>query len=97
MEGVSVARKLRAVGEGDAPSRPAPKTLLEATQGTRRELLVMARRKIATEVDLGVPAHTLGRLIAELDRLDGEIRQLDVRDRGDAAEVVDVPFNASAI
>src|SRR5450756_1938538 len=74
------APKLHAVTSDEVaqPDPPAPpKTLVEATERSRREFLVMARRKIATEIDAGVPSHALGRLIAEMDRLDTEVRRMD--------------------
>lgn len=93
-----MTRALRAVGP-DEFALP-PKTLVEATERSRREFLVMARRKIATEIDAGVPSHALGRLIAEMDRLDGEVRRLDAsneREAGRSAEVSDGTFDAAAI
>ncbi len=82
-----MARKLRAVSPEDEAPRRAPATLIEAVGGSRREFLTMARWKIASEIDKGgVPSHALGRLIAEMDRLDGEVRLLDTRDEQEAKQ-----------
>ena len=97
------APKLHAVTSDEVaqPDPPAPpKTLVEATERSRREFLVMARRKIATEIDAGVPSHALGRLIAEMDRLDTEVRRMDAADEREAARggpVSDEAFDASAV
>lgn len=93
---------LRAVGDGEIPSPlpEPPKTLVEAAERGRRDFLVMARKTIATQIEDGVPAHALGRLIAEMDRLDTEIRKLDALDQQEASRGVvrgDEAFDASAI
>ena len=89
---------LRAVGPDDVPVAP-PLTLVEATERSRREFLVRSRLQIATVIDAGVPAHALGRLIAEMDRIDGEVRRLDVLDEKEfrRAAVTDEAFNAAAL
>lgn len=91
------ARKLRAVEPGESVAAP-PKTLVEASALGRREFLTMARSKVAQTIDEGVPAHALGRLIAEVDRLDGEIRRLDAADEQEVGDVVeDDEFDVRAI
>lgn len=95
-----MAQKLRAVGPDEVAPNSPPTTLVEATERSRREFLVMARRRIATEIDSGVPSHALGRLIAEMDRLDGEVRRLDATEAQEAearAPVTDARFDAAAI
>lgn len=91
---------LRAVGPDEKAESSPPTTLVEATERTRREFLVMARLKIATTIDAGVPSHALGRLIADMERLDTEIRRIDVMDAQEAgknAEATDAVFDAEAI
>lgn len=65
----------------------------------RREFLVMARSVTAKTIDAGVPPHALARLIAEVERLDGEIRRLDATDEQEAGHgvVEDGEFNVAAI
>jgi hypothetical protein len=96
-----MVRKLRAVGPDETGELDPPKNLVEATGRSRREFLVMARRRIAEEIDGGsVPAHALGRLIAELERLDTEVRRLDTADAQEAGRrgpVEDGAFDAAAI
>lgn len=95
---------LRAVPDGEAPVPPRaePETLVEATGLDRRTFLAAARKRIAAEIDGGVPAHALGRLIAEMERLDSEVRRIDAADeqearrRGDSARERR-SFDASAI
>lgn len=81
-----MGRTLRAVESDEKAFQEAPKTLAEATERSRRELLVRARLEIASAVDAGVPAHALGRLIAEMDRLDTEIRRMDAADEQEAQQ-----------
>ena len=50
------------------------KSLFEAAQMGRRELLEAARDRVAEEIDAGVPAHALRGLVAELSRIDRELR-----------------------
>ena len=94
------APKLRAVAPDEVAPQAPPKTLVEATERSRREFLAMARRKIAAEIDAGVPSHALGRLIAEMDRLDTEVRRMDAVDEREAergGQVLDEAFDASAV
>jgi hypothetical protein len=63
------------------------------------EFLVRARLQLAQAIDAGVPPHALGRLIAEAERLDAEIRRLAVLDTegGGVAQATDGKFDAAAI
>lgn len=95
-----MARRLRAVGPGDVVPVEPPKSMVEATDRSRREFLVKARKTVAETIDGGVPAHALGRLIAEMDRLDTEIRRLDAADEQEAiraGSVEDGEFDSAAI
>ena len=95
-----MTRALRAVVPGEVAPAGPPKSLVEATGRSRREFLVKARRTIAKTIDDGVPAHALGRLIGEMDRLDSEIRRLDSVDEQEAAghaEVEDGEFDSAAV
>jgi hypothetical protein len=75
------------------------KTIKAATNSTERELLVTMRAKIATEIDDGVPPHTLAPLMRQLRELDKEIRNLDARVDQEVTDVgaADDGFDASAI
>lgn len=95
---------LRAVSPDEKPPRPprkrAAKTLKQAVSSSERQLLVTMRAKIATEIDSGVPPHTLAPLTRQLRDLDKEIRLLDARareERREARVVADVEFDSSAI
>lgn len=71
---------LRAVPKrASAPRRHLPRTLKAAVKLPERDLLVALRNKIATEIDGGVPAHTLAGLVKQLRDLDKEIRVLDAQ------------------
>jgi hypothetical protein len=73
-------KRLRAVGANETvPRRGRPKALKTAVNCSERELLVTMRAKIASEIDNGVPAHTLAPLSRRLLELDKEIRLLDAR------------------
>ena len=92
--------KLRAVKPDEKPVPTVPKTLAEASERSRREFLVSARLQITSAIDGGVPPHALGRLIAEADRLDAEIRRLDAlqaEEVGGVSSVEDGEFKAAAI
>lgn len=78
-------RRLRAVSDDDVASRPVPpRSLLEAADRDRRTWLVKQRAIIAKQIDGGVPAHALGRLIATVNEIDAEIRQIDATDDEEA-------------
>lgn len=78
-----------------------PATIKAAAEMSERDLLVTMRTRVATEIDGGVPAHTLAPLMRQLRDLDKEIRALDAReDQGaevDAAEVEDGTFDAASV
>lgn len=94
-----MARKLRAVGEGEVAVHLDPKTLTEAVELDRRTLLVRSRLEIAKIIDGGVPAHTLGRLISDMSGIDSEIRRLDsvAAQEDGRVEIHDEAFDAAAI
>ena len=69
--------KLRAVEPDEKPEPAVPESMVDATKLDRRSFLVRARQQIADEIDKGVPSHALARLIAEMDRLDIEVRRMD--------------------
>ena len=72
------------------------KSLVEAAKEGRAELLEAARDRLAEEIDKGVPAHALRNLIAELTRIDNELR---VDGRGEEKPMIpeDGPFDPSMI
>lgn len=76
--------RLKIVTEADAP--PEPKTLKDAAAVSERSLLVMMRTKIASEIDGGVPPHTLAPLSRQLRDIDKEIRLLDQKAKEEADE-----------
>lgn len=79
-----MASKLKVVTDSDAP--PPPKTLKAAVDVSERALLVTIRSKIASEIDDGVPPHTLAPLTRQLRDIDKEIRLLDQRAKEEARE-----------
>jgi len=94
-----MASKLKVVTDEDAPP-PPPKSLKDAVDVSERALLVTIRAKIATEIDGGVPPHTLAPLTRQLRDIDKEIRLLDQRAEQEAVESVDADdeaFDAEAL
>ena len=77
-------RKLRAVGPDETAAPELPATLADAVESDRRTFLVKARLQIAETIDGGVPAHALGRLITDMERIDSEIRRLDAAEEQEA-------------
>lgn len=55
-----------------------------AASGSRRDLLVAMRDKIAEDLDAGVPARDLASLTRRLLEITKEIEAIDAADRGDA-------------
>ena len=93
---------LRAVGRNEkAPQKPVAKTVTKAaSDGSRRELLVAMRARVATAVeDPNTPARDLAALTRRLMEIAKDIEALDVKDAGEAhsAEVSDSAFDAAAI
>jgi len=91
---------LRAVGSDEKPPKRQARTLKEAVRLSERELLVMMRERIASEIDGGVPPHTLAPLSRQLRELDKEIRLLDLKAKQEAAEdgiVADEEWDAASI
>ena len=90
--------KLKVVTD-ETPS-PQPKTLKDAVDVSERALLVTIRAKIASEIDGGVPPHTLAPLTRQLRDIDREIRALDLRAQEEAGErdfAPDEAFDAEAL
>lgn len=83
---------LRSVDAPVAPAAPLKptaekaKTVTQAIGGTERDVLVTCRAKIATDIDKGVPAHTLAGLMRQLFELDSKIRALDLLAESEEAE-----------
>ncbi len=100
-------RALSAVQSGGrktaGPRRRLPRTLKAAVKLDERDLLVALRNRLATEIDGGVPAHTLAGLVKQLRDLDKDIRLLDARALVEAEEQMkesrrgDRPWDAAAI
>lgn len=85
--------------DASSKSLPPGTTLAAATEGTRLQLLTVARRRLAEVIDGEVPVHALARLMTELDRLDSEIRRLESlpTDADDPALVEDEPFDPDSL
>lgn len=96
---MSRTRALRAVGDGDRPLPTRRLSVLEAARnGTRRELLVAMRDRIAETVSRhDCPTKDLSPLTRRLQELDRDIAQLDLLDAMPAEQPVDGPFDASLI
>ena len=98
---------LRVAGPNDKPitKPPAEKLVAKAIDLSERDLLVTLRSKIATDIDHGVPAHTLAGLTKQLLELDQKIRAIDLAlesereaSGGDSNEdAEDEAFDADAI
>ena len=72
------------------------RSLVEAAKEGRRELLLAARDRLAEEIDKGVPAHALRNLVAELTRIDMELRGEPGEDNG-VVIPEDAPFDPGSI
>lgn len=73
-------------------------SLTDATELSRRDLLAVSRRHVAETIEAGVPAHTLARLIAELSKIDSEIRFIDATSEDESfAPVEDEAWDPSMI
>lgn len=79
---------LRAVKPGEAPVVAPPKNLKEAIDRDERALLVAMRKRIAEEIDGGVPPAYLAQLVRQLREVDKEIRLLDSREDQEATRIV---------
>lgn len=81
----------------ESSALPVGITLVEATEGSRQQLLTVARRRLAEVIDGNVPVHALARLLGELDRLDHEIRRLEAVVDAEVHIPDDEPFDPSTI
>lgn len=93
---------LRAVTEDEKPAAPhKPKTVTAAAaDGSRRELLVAMRARVATAVeDPNTPARDLAALTRRLLEIAKEIEAIDVaaEETGDAQPAADEQWDSSAI
>jgi len=104
-----MARALRVVAPGEKPpprrrpakAAPKPKTVLEAAEkGTRKELLVAMRTRIARAVDdLNTPARDLAALTKRLGEVDRDIEALEAQavQEESNGDVPDAAFNPDSI
>ncbi len=96
-----MTRRLKAVDDSTpAPAKPQPKTVTKAaSEGTRRELLVAMRARVATAVeDPNTPARDLAALTRRLMEIAKDIEAIDARNEdSDGAAAPDESFDASAI
>lgn len=96
------APKLRAVGKGETAQKPAVvmSVTAAAADGSRRELLVAMRARVATAVqDPDTPARDLAALTRRLMEIAKDIEVLDVKDAegADNGPAEDEAFDAEAI
>jgi len=93
--------KLRAVGADEVPEPTAQKSVTAAAAaGSRRELLVSVRDRVAIAVeDASTPARDLAALTRRLMEIARDIEAIDVKESGESqsAEVTDEDFDAEAI
>jgi hypothetical protein len=103
---VARARKpsLRVATEGEKPPiAPKVKGIIQAADnGTRRELLVALRKRIATSVnDSSTPARDLAALSRRLLEIARDIETIDIEAGGDelgnAADIPDDAFDSEAL
>jgi len=97
-----VPRRLAAVRDGAEAPRRAPKSVTKAaSEGTRRELLVAMRARVATAVeDPNTPARDLAALTRRLLEIAKEIEAIDAAEEQegrDANATPDEAFDGSAI
>lgn len=85
---------LRAVQDGEQPAKKRPKSITRAADdGTRRELLVALRSRIARSVeDPNTPARDLASLSRRLLEIAKEIEALDAEEeKDDVGHAADTP------
>lgn len=94
-------KPLRAVGADEAPPAPPKRHTVTsaASEGTRRDLLVAMRSRVATAVeDPNTPARDLAALTRRLMEIAKDIEALDARDQeGESGPVADDSFDSAAI
>lgn len=93
---------LRVVAPGEtARTRKPPKSIVDALDGSSRDVMVAMRRALAKKLDDGeVSSNSVAATCKELRELDRLIRELDAVAAEKAAEdesVADQDFDASAI
>lgn len=78
--------------------RKREQSIKAAAGGSRRDLLVALRDKIAGELDAGVPARDLASLSLRLVNITEQIAEIDAEEKGDdvgdAAATPDEPWPA---
>ena len=93
--------KLRAVGVDEVAEPSVQKSVTAAAAaGSRRELLVSVRDRVAIAVeDASTPARDLAALTRRLMEIARDIEAIDVKESGESqsAEVTDEDFDAEAI
>jgi len=89
--------KLRAVAEGERriTAKQAKTILAAADTGTRRDLLVATRKRLATACDdVNTPARDLAALTRRLLEVSKEIEAIDAREREEADGSATTPDEA---
>ena len=94
-------KPLRVVAPDETPAIPPKRHTVTsaADEGTRRDLLVAMRSRVATAVeDPNTPARDLAALTRRLMEIAKDIEALDARDQeGESGPVSDESFDAAAI
>lgn len=87
---------LRAVtSENPEPPTVTKGVKAAADSGTRRDLLVALRDRIAADIDEGVPARDLASLSLRLLAISAEITEIDAAEEGDdVADAASTPDEA---
>lgn len=87
------ARKLEVVPDEprdeqeESKVEESPKSITEASKISHRDLLVALRGTVAKQIDEGVPAHALDKLVRIIRDLNKEIESLDSAEEGDDVSV----------
>jgi len=91
---------LRAVSPGEKPPKRTPATIVEALDGSSRDVLASMRRALAKKLDdAEVSSNSIASAYKELRELDRLIRQIDQSESSatDEGGGRDSAFDASAI
>jgi hypothetical protein len=91
---MSAARKLRAVKDGEMASTTLTSVLDATEHGSRRDVMVMLRRRLAASIDdPSAPARDMAALTRRILEVDKTIREIDLareeRERQTATEATE--------
>jgi hypothetical protein len=95
---VAAKKPLRVVTPSDTPPRKKMTVTAAAATGTRRDLLIAMRERVATAVEAQeTPARDLAALTRRLMEISREIEALNASDDEGGGDVGDGDFDATAI